>query len=79
VTNKLKLTKIARDGEGKGYSKNWFESGEFMHLTWTHYLPLKKGEFVPKPVVKTSSKSRFRLDKRKPISISHRYLRERLK
>lgn len=79
VTNRLKLAKIAKNGEGEGYSKNWFEANEFMDLAGNHYLPLKDGAFAPEPAKKKNYKDRHRLDKRPQIPIYHRYFMKRLK
>lgn len=77
ATNKLKLQFESKEKSHQGYSDNFFESADFFQRTGEHHVPLKNGA-KPFKVVKESSKHRFRFDKRKPISISHRYFMKKV-
>jgi hypothetical protein len=79
VTNKLKLKFVSKQKSHQGYSDNFFESSDFFQRAKAHYLPLKDGTEKKFSVIKKSSKQRFKLDNRKPISIFYRYLMKRLK
>jgi len=79
VTNKLKLTFESQQKSHQGYSDNFFESSDFFQRATAHQLPLKDGSEDKFSVMKENSKQRFKLDKRKPISIFYRYFLKRMK
>lgn len=78
VTNKLKLQFESKDKSHQGWSDNYFESAEFFDRAHDHKLPLKDGE-VTFSVTKKSAAQKYKLDKRKPINISYRYLLKRIR
>jgi len=78
VTNKLKLQFESKDKSQQGWSDNYFESAEFFDRAHDHKLPLKDGE-VTFSVTKKSAAQKYKLDKRKPINISYRYLLKRIR
>jgi hypothetical protein len=78
VTSSIRLQYKTDQKSQQGYSYNRFESGDFFVHTGEHYLPLQNGE-KEFQITKTSSLDKFRLDKRKPISISYRYLLNRIR
>lgn len=77
VTNALKLQSQTKEKSQQGYSDNYFESAEFLQRATDHLLPLRDGE-TTFAVRKTSAIERYKLDKRKPITISYRYLLKRV-
>jgi len=79
VENSLKLKFDSKEESHKKTSNNYFESSEFFHRASDFYFPLKDGEEKKIPIIKESSKHRFKLDKRKPISIYYRYFPRRIK
>ncbi len=78
VTNKLKLQFESKEKSQQGWSDNYFASVEFFDRARDHKLPLKNGE-VSFSVTKRSAQQRYRLDKRKPINISYRYVLKRIR
>jgi hypothetical protein len=78
VSNKLKLKFESKDKSHQGWSDNYFESAEFFDRAHEHILPLKNDAF-PFNVTKKSAQQRYKLDKRKPITISYRYLLKRIR
>ncbi|MGB9004135.1 MAG: hypothetical protein WCB96_00270, partial [Candidatus Aminicenantales bacterium] len=79
VTNKIKPKFVSKEKSQEGYSDNYFISEDFFHWTWTHNLPLIDNKEVKFQMEKKSSKSRFKLDKRPPISLYYRYVLKKIK
>jgi hypothetical protein len=78
VSNKLKLQFESKDKSHQGWSDNYFESAEFFDRAHEHILPLKNDAILFN-VTKKSAQQRYKLDKRKPITISYRYLLKRIR